>query len=664
MSWTSTITTPSLAYLSGKFLRPSAKELMISRTFTKQLDLLPYPAMSLPGMKKFLRIKSVDFSETHPCLVIQLPKYTMSEVWDVETNWAKVDDSLSKVFINKTTGRFVCPQMALHGTWGDLEAVISAWVKNKSRKKSEPKVQYPTVRPMDISFPKLAKQLWDASVPIESLTSQEFKDVLKHFRQIKRDFDVKHFVHYETRVTEDHKSLLFPIKYINGKTIGLRRVFIDDDNLVAEEQVADSADPSLPLHHGLSDAVQSGTGVCVLVPSVLDSVVLAARTQLHPITLADWSTLHPDTLPYLDQFHTVYLWLDCDSNGVQVARQFARKIDEKRCRVVTEHPAALACVRKKIDVKEVLEKSRDFHHEFITTFDNLRHDVFREFANFEELQGVKWKRFEQLNSTMKGFRRAELTVFSGKTGSGKTTFMSEYSLDLCMQGVNTLWGSFEVGNVRLLRTMMKQFSLVDLEEDLSQFDHWADKFSKLPLYFTTFHGAHDVAKVMDTMSHAVYVHDIRHIIIDNMQFMMGSGGGAAFDKFLHQDQVIQKFRKFATTQDCHVTLVIHPRKEDEALTVHSIYGGAKATQEADNVLLLQDEFVQNSFQKKKYIQIVKNRFSGDLGILPLNFVKPLLSFSKKANQVKRARMKKELKLVSDTPGLEGTKEVLIRPDDS
>ncbi len=34
---------------------------------------------------------------------------------------------------------------------------------------------------------------------------------------------------------------------------------------------------------------------------------------------------------------------------------------------------------------------------------------------------------------MRGFRRGELTVFTGKTGAGKTTFMSEYSLDLCMQ---------------------------------------------------------------------------------------------------------------------------------------------------------------------------------------------------------------------------------------
>ena len=49
---------------------------------------------------------------------------------------------------------------------------------------------------------------------------------------------------------------------------------------------------------------------------------------------------------------------------------------------------------------------------------------------------MKWKRFVALNKLLQGHRRGELTVFTGPTGSGKTTFMSEYSLDLCSQGVS------------------------------------------------------------------------------------------------------------------------------------------------------------------------------------------------------------------------------------
>lgn len=82
--------------------------------------------------------------------------------------------------------------------------------------------------------------------------------------------------------------------------------------------------------------------------------------------------------------------------------------------------------------------------------------------------------------------------FPGPTGSGKTTFISEVALDLCMQGVNTLWGSFEINNVRLAKIMLKQFAMQRLEENLEQYDFWADKFEELPLYFMTFHGQQNI----------------------------------------------------------------------------------------------------------------------------------------------------------------------------
>lgn len=44
-------------------------------------------------------------------------------------------------------------------------------------------------------------------------------------------------------------------------------------------------------------------------------------------------------------------------------------------------------------------------------------------------------------------------------------------------------------------------------------------------YFLRFFGSTDVEKVLDAMEYAVYVHDVEHIVLDNLQFMMGTSAG-------------------------------------------------------------------------------------------------------------------------------------------
>ena len=78
--------------------------------------------------------------------------------------------------------------------------------------------------------------------------------------------------------------------------------------------------------------------------------------------------------------------------------------------------------------------------------------------NYTELSGIQSKYFTFYNRTLKGFRRGELTLITGATGSGKTTFLSQLSLDFLSQGVPTLWGSFEIRNEILAQAMLHQYS--------------------------------------------------------------------------------------------------------------------------------------------------------------------------------------------------------------
>jgi twinkle protein len=95
------------------------------------------------------------------------------------------------------------------------------------------------------------------------------------------------------------------------------------------------------------------------------------------------------------------------------------------------------------------------------------------------------------------------------------------------------------------------------------------------------------------------------------------------ERFEVQERALEKIRSFTTSKNVHTSLVIHPRKEDESnlLSVSSIFGSAKATQEADNVVILQKG------QFYRYLDVRKNRFDGELGIVPFRFDKSCRRYS-------------------------------------
>lgn len=194
------------------------------------------------------------------------------------------------------------------------------------------------------------------------------------------------------------------------------------------------------------------------------------------------------------------LWFDLNTIGWDTARNFAKKLDEKRClyvRPTDAQPTPYNAIQQSLNIKDIILTAKPILHDAITTFRSLRSDVLSDLQNFDKVQGVKWKRFPVLNKLLKGHRRGELTILTGPTGSGKTTFMSEYSLDLVLQGVSTLWGSFEIRNTRLSATLLRQMVGHPLDADLSNFDRYADEFEKLPIYFMTFHGQQNVRVVME-----------------------------------------------------------------------------------------------------------------------------------------------------------------------
>ncbi|XP_037087742.1 twinkle protein, mitochondrial-like [Pollicipes pollicipes] len=490
-----------------------------------------------------------------------------------------------KMYVNMITGSFMCHQCGRGGTWSQLEDQLSMLYSPKGKRVRLPPPPPPAAPPPSVT------RLWEAAQPVEAA---------------------------------DADTLQAALERLNLQGIGadtLRRF----------------------------EARVRGRDHALLTSRLCDALALSERSRGPVLALPHGtSSLPTELLPLLERFTKLTFWFPGDVVSWNAVRCFARKLSEKRCFTVrpsAEHGSPLEAMRAGASLQRILEAAAPLYHNAITTFSALRQDVFEEISNATQVAGVQWKRFPGLNRLLRGHRRGELTILSGPTGAGKTTFVSEYSLDLSMQGVNTLWGSFEINNVRLAKVMLQQMANCALDKNLDKFEQAADEFEKLPMWF------HDVSLVQQSvvtnrigresrartaMAHAAYVHDIGHVVLDNLQFMMGPGERGT-DRFFEQDSVISRFRRFATMKNCHVTLVIHPRKErdDDELGLASVFGGARATQEADNVLILQ--VLRAADTQRKYIQVLKNRFSGDLGPIPLQFNKDSLSFAVK----RKPREKKE-----------------------
>ncbi|XP_030060638.1 twinkle mtDNA helicase [Microcaecilia unicolor] len=622
-------------------------------------DLLSQPEqllqpVSVTEIRQYLRSKNISFHDGYSCL------HTPSLFVERPRGSDPSDKENFSLFIDKTTGRFLCKATLLEGSWEDFQDGIELLQKEEGLTFLSPQtfaslLESDTDRE-DLEMDSLeVRRVWEKAVWFSDLEEEEAQlaktmfNITRISNPTLKKFGVKYF--------KPTKSLVFPWFSSRDSFLkGLKLLSVQCDQQLLKYLETTFPKPasyySLFGHHLMG---KKDTEV-VITSREVDSLALNQATGLPTIALPRGvSCLPPALLPYLEQFKRIILWLGDDLRSWEASKLFARKLNLKRCSLIrpgVKQPCPLDAFAGGFNLGKILKTAIPAAHKSIVSFRQLREEVFGELANVEQVAGVKWARFPELNKLLKGHRKGELTIFTGPTGSGKTTFISEYALDLCTQGINTLWGSFEINNVRLAKVMLTQFAMQRLEEQLGEYEVWADKFEDLPLYFMTFHGQQNIKLVVDVMHHAVYMYDIGHVVIDNLQFMMGQEQ-LSTDKLALQDYIVGTFRKFATENSCHVTLVIHPRKEedDKELQTASIFGSAKASQEADNVLILQDRKLVTG-PGKRYLQVAKNRFDGDVGIFPLEFNKASLTFSSPKGKSKLKKLKEDSTVQLKKPAVE------------
>ena len=180
--------------------------------------------------------------------------------------------------------------------------------------------------------------------------------------------------------------------------------------------------------------VQPTSNSLVLTEGEYDAMAVWQATGFEAVSLPNGCRSFPlALLPMLEKFDKIYLWMDNDAPGREGAEVAAKKFGVERCRIVDgsrgrpkgyqgESPKdANDAMLKGWNLEEMIVSAKPLGHNNIETFQDFRDDVIRELVNPYEYAGVKIKSLPGVTKILKGFRRGEMTVLTGPTGSGKVS---------------------------------------------------------------------------------------------------------------------------------------------------------------------------------------------------------------------------------------------------
>ena len=199
----------------------------------------------------------------------------------------------------------------------------------------------------------------------------------------------------------------------------------------------------------------------------------------------------------------------------------------------------------------------------------------------------------EVDKALIGLKKGFVTLVSGLRACGKSSLISQISLNAADNGFRTAMFSGELTASNAMRWMYMQAAgkskvlpsryegrwyVPDFVKD--QISAWLD--GKLYVYDNDF--GYNYAAFSSYLSQCTADHNIDLIILDNMMCL--DLASLDRDQFVRQSMFVNDLEVFAKQRNVHIILIAHPRKSDVFLRLQDVSGSNDIVNRVDNAIIM------------------------------------------------------------------------------
>lgn len=256
------------------------------------------------------------------------------------------------------------------------------------------------------------------------------------------------------------------------------------------------------------------------------------------------------------RFERIYLATDMDEEGEKAAVEIANRLGRHRClRVKMPRKDGNQCLVEgvpKAEIDQAIAEASYFDVVGLRRPSEYIGEVIALFWPSDDKRAGYTMPYGKAAGRIH-FRPAELTLWTGETGAGKTQLLTDCIVDWVKQGSRICISSLEMKPAQTFRRMCKQVVGVDrpTHEAITEAMRWMDQ--GLIAYELT--GKAKADELLDIFAYARSRYGCDQFVIDSLMRL-----GISSEAYDEQEKVIFRLVDWCIANNVHLHLVAHARK--------------------------------------------------------------------------------------------------------